>query len=101
MLFVIIALIVVLAYVSTKLYSWDLKNEFTGFGDFLKDWVGCFSKAELGQEFKLFGYELVEAFKSFLLPIKTLGLILAVIVAPVLIFIINVLTALIKVHRSK
>lgn len=101
MLFVIIALVVVLAYVSTKLYSWDLKNEFAGFGDFLKDWVCCLSKAELGQEFKLLGYELVEAFKSFLLPIKTLGLILAVTVAPVLLFVVNILTAIVKVHRRK
>lgn len=98
---IIIALIVALSYTAYKLYSWDVKNEFTGFAGFLKDWVGCFSKAELGQEFKLAGYELVEAFKAFLLPIKTLGLIVAVIVSPILIFVINILTALIKVHRRK
>ncbi|AHY26804.1 hypothetical protein vB_AbaP_Acibel007_33 [Acinetobacter phage vB_AbaP_Acibel007] len=100
MLFTIIAL-VVLSYMSVKLYAWDLKNEFTGFGDFLKDWVGCFSKAELGQEFKLFGYELVEAFKAFLLPIKTLGTIALVVFSPILLFVVNILTALIKVHKRK
>lgn len=101
MLFTIITLAVVLSYMSVKLYAWDLKNEFTGFGNFLKDWVGCFSKAELGQEFKLFGYELVEAFKAFLLPIKTLGTIVLVVCAPVLLFVVNILTALVKVHKRK
>lgn len=101
MLFAIIALVIVLSYMSVKLYAWDLKNEFTGFGDFLKDWVGCFSKAELGQEIKLFGYELVEAFKAFLLPIKTLGTIALVVSSPILLFVVNILTALIKVHKRK
>ncbi len=101
MLFTIIALAVVLSYMTVKLYTQDLKNEFTGFGSFLKDWVGCFSKAELGQEAKLFGYELVEAFKAFLLPIKTLGTITLVVFAPILLFVVNILTALVKVHKRK
>lgn len=101
MLFTIIALVVVLSYMAVKLYAQDLKNEFTGFGNLLKDWVGCFSKAELGQEVKLFGYELVEAFKAFLLPIKTLGTITLVVFAPVLLFVVNILTALVKVHKRK
>lgn len=101
MLFTIIALVIVLSYMSVKLYTQDLKNEFTGFGSFLKDWVGCFSKAELGQEIKLFGYELVEAFKSFLLPIKTLGTVVVVVFAPALVFVVSILTALIKVHKRK
>lgn len=101
MLFTIIALAVVLSYMTVKLYTQDLKNEFTGFGNFLKDWVGCFSKAELGQEVKLFGYELVEAFKAFLLPIKTLGTTVLVVFAPVLLFVVNILTALVKVHKRK
>lgn len=101
MLFTIIALVVVLSYMAVKLYAQDLKNEFTGFGNLLKDWVGCFSKAELGQEVKLFGYELVESFKAFLLPIKTLGTITLVVFAPILLFVVNILTALVKVHKRK
>lgn len=101
MLFTIIALIVILSYMSYKLYAWDLKNEFTGFGELLKNWVGCFSKAELGQEVKLLGYELWESIKGFITPIKTLGLILGVVVAPVLFFVLNILLAIIKVHKRK
>lgn len=101
MLFTITALIVILSYMSYKLYAWDLKNEFTGFGELLKNWVGCFSKAELGQEVKLFGYELLESIKSFITPTKTLGLILGVVVAPVLVFVVNILLAIIKVHKRK
>lgn len=101
MLFTIIALVIVLSYMAVKLYAQDLKNEFTGFGGLLKDWVGCFSKAELGQKIKLFGYELVEAFKAFLLPIKTLGTIVLVVFAPILLFVGNILVALVTVHRRK
>lgn len=100
MLFTIIA-IVVIAYLITKLYAEDLKNEFEGYGEMLKDWTGIFCKEELGQEFKLAGYEIVEAFKAFIEPLKTLGQIGLVILAPVLLPLLNILITIVNVHKRK
>lgn len=101
MLYTIIALAVVLSYMAYKLYGWDLKNEFADSKTLFKEWIGMFKDKTLLNEFKLSGYELLETIKQFITPIKTFSWALVLTFAPIVIFVLNIVRVIAKVHKRK
>lgn len=98
----IYALVILVAYLAYVLYLDSLKYEFTAYIDWLPEWFQkVFKTSYVFEELKLIGYELLEVVKGLLLPLKTLGTLLTLVLAPLILPVLMIVYVIIERHNQR